>query len=126
MFKSEKYGSPSLTHQGVLVKSKAERILADYFTRKGIEYQYEPRIYAGKIIHPDFYLPEHKVYVEYWGLVDAPDDRTRTNYVKQMRWKRAQYHSNKLQFISIYPDNLRDLDRIFKSKFKKVTGSELH
>ena len=33
-----------LTEKGERVRSKSEKILADYFYRKGIEYKYEPEI----------------------------------------------------------------------------------
>jgi hypothetical protein len=41
-----------------------------------------------------------------------------------MKKKMAQYYSNDIKFISIYPDNLSNLDWIFRTKLKKVTGFE--
>ncbi len=64
-------------------------------------------------------------YVEFWGLVNADDKWTRERYIKRMKKKMAQYYSNDIKFISIYPDNLKNLDWIFRTKFKKVTGYEL-
>jgi len=46
-------------------------------------------------------------------------------YVKNMKRKMAIYHQNNIKFISIYPDNLKNLDWIFRRKIKKVTGFEL-
>ena len=65
------------------------------------------------------------MYVEYWGLVNADDVFTRTNYVKTMRRKMARYHRNNIKFISIYPRNLDNLDWIFRTKFRNVAGYEL-
>jgi hypothetical protein len=42
-----------------------------------------------------------------------------------MRWKMAQYHRNKIKFISLYPDNLRNLDWVFRAKFREVVGVDL-
>jgi hypothetical protein len=35
------YGHPSVTLKGEVVRSEAEKIIADYFTRSGIRYVYE-------------------------------------------------------------------------------------
>jgi len=70
-------------------------------------------------------LPDYDVYVEYWGLVDAPDRRTRERYIQNMRKKMAIYYRNNIKFVSIYPRNLENLDWIFRKKFEKVTGFEL-
>jgi hypothetical protein len=74
------YGIPSATLTGQHVRSKAESIIADYLTRHNIAYQYESQamtnnwwIFKSKISRPDFYLPQYNCFIEYWGLVDAPD-----------------------------------------------------
>ncbi len=124
------YGVRSVTAKGQEVRSIAERRIADYFEKNNIKYVYE-REAKGKFLFfestigtPDFYLPDYDVYVEYWGLVDADDSRTRTRYIKNMKRKMAIYHENNIKFISIYPRNLGNLDWIFRKKFKTVTGSE--
>jgi hypothetical protein len=128
----EEYGMPSVTLTGQPVRSKAERVIADYFTRHGIAYYYEAMattndwfIFKAKISRPDFYLPQYNLFVEYWGLVDSPDPGTRDNYIRAMRWKMAQYRKNNIRFISIYPSNLNDLDYSFKRKFREAMGFNL-
>lgn len=118
-------GIPSITKRGEVVRSRSERKIADYFYENRIEYDYEKPVnikgHSGwKIINPDFYLPEYNVYVEFWGWAD--EDK---KYNQNMKWKMKQYYDNGINFISIYPRNLKDLDRIFKQKFIKVTGKEL-
>jgi hypothetical protein len=51
------------------------------------------------------------VYVEYWGLVDAPDGSARSRYERSMRWKMAQYRKNGTRFASLYPGELHDTSR---------------
>jgi len=125
------YGVKSVTVRGEEVKSIGERRIADYFERNNINYVYEQEakgrflFFDYKISPPDFYLPDYDVYVEYWGLVDADDDWTRAQYVKNMKRKMAKYYENNIKFISIYPRNMKNLDWIFRRKFKKVTGFEL-
>ncbi len=129
----EEYGIPSVTLTGQPVRSKAERVIADYFTRHGIPYYYEAMAttndwfnFKAKISRPDFYLPQYNLYVEYWGLVDSPDPGTRDNYIRTMRWKMAQYRNNIIiRFVSICPSNLDSLDYYFRRKFREVTGFDL-
>ena len=120
----KQYGVPTTTERGETVKSHSESRIADYFTRNGIRYEYEHTISG--IGHPDFYLPDYDLVVEFWGLVDADDEGVRTRYVKTMRWKMAQYHSRKIKFVSIYPSNLSNLDWVFRKKFEQVTGQQFH
>jgi hypothetical protein len=128
------YGSLSFTSRGETVRSIGEKTIADFLTRNNIRYIYEHqatgawgygRHHGYKTTLPDFYLPDHRVYVEYWGLVEVNDAMTRAAYVSNMRKKMAMYHSNNIKFISIYPQNLNNLDWIFRAKFKRVSGYEL-
>jgi len=118
------YGYSALTIKGEEVRSHAEQTIADFFLKNGINYEYEHNVRG--IGRPDFYLPDYDIIVEYWGLVDAEDEGVKNRYVKKMRWKMAQYHSQNIKFISIYPWDLINLDVIFKRKFKQITGKRLH
>ena len=128
----EEYGIPSVTLTGQQVRSRGEKIIADYLTYHGIVYYYEAQavsndwfIFKHKISKPDFYLPQYNLIIEYWGLVDAPDPRTRDDYVRTMRWKMAQYRRNNIRLISIYPYNMRNLDYNFRNKFRMLMGFDL-
>ncbi len=128
---SSKYGTESMTITGIPVKSKGEKIIADYLTRNQIRYEYEREarggwfIFSKKIGLPDFYLPDYDVYVEYWGMLDVENSLDRGRYEKSMRWKMAQYHRYNIKFISLYERNLQNLDRVFRKKFEDVTGRSL-
>ena len=119
IFQTKEYGTPSVTLKGENVKSRAESRIADYFTENGIRYVYEygaqtdALVFKRTFAHPDFYLPDYGVYVEYWGLLGASKDYERT-----MKWKMAQYHRNKIKFISLYERNLDNLDWVFRAKFR--------
>ena len=81
---------PYETAGGVRVRSRAEYIIATKLEAEGIPFEYEPRLPytdgAGRtrFIHPDFYLYEHDLYVEYWGR-DDPE------YVESRRFKEGVY-----------------------------------
>jgi hypothetical protein len=128
----QEYGTPSVTLTGQPVRSKAERVIADYFTHHNIPYCYEAVattngwfIFRSQISRPDFYLPQYSLFVEYWGLIDSPDPRLREDYVRTMRWKMAQYRRNNIRFVSIYSSNLEHLDYHFRRKFREVMGFDL-
>ncbi len=85
-------------------KSNEERFIASYFNKKGIKYYYEkPLEIDGNLLHPDFYLPEYDIYVEYWGQYNDP-----FYYKTQYLPKKKLYKQEKIQLIDIYSDNIKD------------------
>ena len=68
-----------LTEKGERVRSKSEKIMADYFFRQGIEYKYECPIYLRGMgtVYPDFTFLSKKtgqeVYWEHNGKIDVPE-----------------------------------------------------
>ena len=83
-----------LTEKGERVRSKSEKILADYFYRHGIEYKYECPLYLNSVgtIYPDFTFLSSKtgdeIYWEHNGKVDDP------TYAKKMVRKIHAYENN--------------------------------
>jgi hypothetical protein len=131
LYPGRQYGVPSRTRQGVEVRSRAELRIADYFDRARVRYEYEREVRAGfwiftsKVSCPDFYLPDHDLYVEYWGMLDVDDARDRDRYERTMKYKMARYHQLGIKFISLYPRDLDNLDQSFRQKFMEATGQEL-
>lgn len=121
----QEYGVKSVTLRGEIVKSIGERRIADYFERNNIYYLYEQKPRGKSLfVIPDFYLPVYDVYIEYWGLVNVEDSRTKVRYERNKERKIAIYRRNNIKLISIYPDNLENLDWVFRRRFKEVTGLE--
>lgn len=85
-----------LTEKGERVRSKSEKILADYFYRNGIEYKYESPLYLNGFgtIYPDFTFLSPKtgqeMYWEHNGMVDVPA------YAKNMVRKIQAYERNEI------------------------------
>ena len=123
------YGGLVATQRGETVRSNSERTIADYFHQNNIRYVYEQdamnRWNTRRISRPDFYLPDYGIYVEYWGMLGVQDSRVRSRYERSMKWKMAKYHENNIKFISIYPNNMSNLDWIFRAKFREVAGYDL-
>ena len=113
-------GEKSITVDGVKVRSKSEKKIADFLVSHGVKYEYEKMLrtwaLGSKISFPDFYLPEYKVYIEYWGLANEE------NYNLKMRRKLAKYHQIGLKWINLYEQDLNDLELSLSRKFKERTG----
>ena len=83
-----------LTDKGERVRSKTEKIMADYFYRKGIKYKYECPLYLKGmgIIYPDFTFLSKKigdeVYWEHFGMMDSPE------YARKALRKIEMYENN--------------------------------
>ena len=83
-----------MTEKGERVRSKSEKIMADYFFRHGIEYKYECPIHLKGvgIVYPDFtFLSKRtgqEIYWEHCGMVDSP------TYARNMVRKINAYERN--------------------------------
>ena len=84
-------------------KSNAERKIAGYLNENHIKYRYEAGVlinsHEGKIRiwYPDFYLPEFKAYIEYYGMMNQP------GYNKGIQIKESVYEKNDMDVIAVYP-----------------------
>ena len=84
-----------MTERGERVRSKSEKIMADYFYRKNIPYKYEcPLKLNDLIIYPDFTILDVKrrqeKYLEHFGMMGDLD------YVSNMMLKIATYEQNNI------------------------------
>lgn len=83
-----------VTEKGERVRSKSEKILADYFYRNNILYQYEKPLYLKGYgtVYPDFTFLSKKtrkeIYWEHEGMMDKPE------YAKSAVKKIASYQRN--------------------------------
>ncbi|MCR5704117.1 MAG: hypothetical protein K6G85_05790 [Eubacterium sp.] len=68
-----------ITNRGIRVRSKSEKIMADYFDSMGVQYKYECPLELKPygIIYPDFTFLSHKtgreLYWEHEGMMDSPE-----------------------------------------------------
>ena len=88
-------GTPMIwTEKGERVRSKSEKIMADYFYRHGIEYKYECPLHlkGTGIVYPDFTFLSRKTKEEiYWEHNGMMDNAT---YAKNMVRKINAYERN--------------------------------
>ncbi len=116
------FGIMSETNKGEIVRSKAEKQVADYLHDKEIEYIYEKTIEVGRQKHKikyDFYLPHDDTYVEYWGLEKAEKEISE-KYTARKEEKIHLYNKYNLKLVSLYPEDLSDIDTIFPLKLSEA------
>ncbi|WP_321168858.1 UvrD-helicase domain-containing protein [Halorubrum sp. CBA1125] len=102
-----------VTLKGTEVKSRAEKLVADFLFTHQVEYQYEARASwaesaADKAGYtPDFYLPNHDLYIEHWGIDEsgsvAPWFSQRSGeYREKIRWGREQFTDTDHTLVGTY------------------------
>jgi len=99
------------TLKGELVKSLGECLVANYLFKQGIEYKYEPA-YEHKTAstlyrqyQPDFYLPEHGIYIEYYGIDRQGNTAPyvdREKYHQTIAWKRQLHAEKGTSLVELY------------------------
>ena len=90
-----------------LLKSEGERQIASFLDHCGVRYMYEAPVVVThhgktKIWHPDFFLPDFGLYVEYYGLAGQPD------YDRGIEEKTKAYVGAGLQVIPVLSQHLRN------------------
>jgi len=101
------------TEQGFIVRSNGEKEIADWLFSHHIKAGYETKVlkFPEMICVPDFWLPEFKVFIEFYGGHPAS-------------WKRKVeknkiYRKYKVPCIFITPAELRDLEKYLFSEMNK-------
>lgn len=102
------------------VRSNGERKIARYFESQGIPYVYERKlVLKERELFPDFYLPQHNVYVEFWGRINE-DIRYRIFMCR----KKEVYLKHKITVISVEPKHVQHIQDHFPRLFRNVTGKD--
>jgi len=81
------------TKMGVRVRSKIEKIIADFLFEKGIRFSYEPIVtVAGWRFRPDFFLPDYGGLIyEHFGLDDDAYQRVAQSKISLYRRSGARF-----------------------------------
>lgn len=109
------YGKVSQTIKGEFVRSKGEKRIADWLYSNNINYSYEPKL--SRFV-PDFFLPEHGIVIEYYGLRDAPG-KLGHDYRQKILSKRGYFSSLSVKLLELYQEDLSRLDNIIPDMLLK-------
>ena len=97
------------TLSGDRVRSFEELLIANYLTEYGVRFRYEVNypVETANRQHsqyrPDFYLPEHDIYIEHFALDEKgqPPDGW-TNYLQGVEWKRSLHSQYDTTLVETY------------------------
>nr|ABX77031.1 UvrD-like helicase IV [Vibrio sp. 23023] len=97
--------------KGDKVKSYGELVIANWLFRKGINYQYEAKYRFDvateehRQYEPDFYLPDHDIYIEYYGIDENGDTAPyidRECYHASIEWKRETHKKYETGYVEVF------------------------
>lgn len=110
--------NPPVTMLKETVKSYGEMDIANFLTQNSIRYEYEKAYPVNTATeeygqyHPDFYLPDYNIWIEYFGInrdgqvpsyFEAKGNMTPSEAYKQgMDWKRELHRSNGTILVEVY------------------------
>ena len=109
-------------------KSDGEKRIYEFLKKRQIRFTYEKPILIKdpmddkmQIWHPDFYLDDFNIVIEYFGMAN------REEYQRAMKRKQAIYHTQRVDFISVYPDMIKDKDfeKILWDKIRNILIAKL-
>jgi DNA helicase-4 len=101
------------TLQGEEVKSRAEKLIADFLFTHQVEYRYEDlAMWADTAADkgeyaPDFYLPESDTYIEDWGVDESGSvapwfSWSSDEYREKMEWARGEFEGSEYTLVETY------------------------
>lgn len=100
----EKFPARHRTTDGHWVRSKAEMLIDNWLYMANIVHAYERQLPIEEAVYCDFYLPNGKVYIEYWGMErDA-------KYRARKATKQAIYRKYNLNLIELTDEQIKNLD----------------
>jgi DNA helicase IV len=100
----------TISFKGERLRSLEEVEVANFLTLGGIRYVYEQpyeidtRTPSRRQYKPDFFLPDHEIYIEHFGVDEAgrPPPWFGERYVEDMKWKRATHQQHRTRLIETY------------------------
>jgi hypothetical protein len=108
-------GRRYMTHAGYRVRSKAEKIIADFLTQSEIKFLYEPPLrVAGVFMRPDFYLIDYGLPYEHFGLGSA-------DYLRAAELKIMRYYEAGVPFMYTTFNEEPDIEDVIVDKLAEAT-----
>ncbi|TKF74941.1 AAA family ATPase [Vibrio kanaloae] len=97
--------------KGDPVKSYGEVVIANWLFRNGINYEYEASYRFDvsteqyRQYHPDFYLPDHDIYIEYYGTDEHGNTAPwidKVRYQESIEWKRQTHKQYQTGYVEVF------------------------
>jgi len=114
MRKKWKCGQTFKTRSGIRVRSKIEKIIADFLFEQGLRFEYEPIVELnGYYVMPDFWLCDFGIYLEHFGLENEA-------YRQSAATKLERYRRLKLRVVCTYPRDEPDIEEVLIRKLQEL------
>lgn len=95
--------------EGLWVRSHGEQRIANWLSRRGVAFQYEPPIEG---MRPDFLISGTNIVVEYWG------GAAYQGYEKRMVRKLRKYARAGIDVVSLFPAHLHELEDVLEAELR--------
>lgn len=111
----DQYGNLTITcDDGRKVRSRAEALISNFLYNNKIRSVYEKTVYyeedgKNKTLHPDFYLPDYNLYIEYCELSNKP-------YLKKKEYTQSIYKKLNFDVLIMDDKDLNDIAGCLKPK----------
>ncbi len=109
----DKFEAKHRTKDGHFVRSRAEVIIDDTLYDYGLVHAYEKKVPIEEELYTDFYLPNGKVYIEFWGMESDP------KYLERKKIKLEIYKKYDLKLIELDDSDIANLDDHLPKKLLK-------
>lgn len=112
------------------LKSKSELLIANFFEKNRIPFEYEKPFYykeGQKPLYPDFYIegPRYykgrwlkNIYIEHFGGAKSNSKEEQIKYLETVKFKIPIYKEKNVTLICTYEDDINDLEIILSNKLK--------
>ena len=114
----DQYGTLSITcDDGRKVRSRAEALISNFLYNNKIRSVYEKTVYytnekgEDKKLHPDFFLPDYNIYIEY-------NEIKTKKYLKNKEQVKKIYESLGIKVVIMTDEDLKDIAGCLKPKLK--------
>jgi len=108
----KKYPRRYRTQDGHYVRTKSEAIIDNWLYNNMIVHAYERKVPIKEDIHCDFFIPQAKCYIEYWGMEDEA-------YLERKKKKQKLYRKHKLKLIELTEADIENIDDVLPKKLMK-------
>lgn len=110
----KKHEAKYRTQDGHRVRSRAEAMIDDYLYNNGVAHAYERRLPGiDEEVISDFYIPEGKVFIEFWGMEENE------KYQERKKKKLEIYYNNNFNLIEMNDKDIETIDDVLPRKLKK-------
>ena len=112
--KKWKTGKTFLTKSGIRVRSKIEKIIADFLYYNKIRFTYEPMVNLGGFyLIPDFHLDDYDIILEHFGLENQ-------EYKQCVQSKLNRYKYFKIKVVCTYASEETDIVEVLIRKLSEA------